>query len=64
MIRDKRKIFGQMLVDIVKYLMTVIVIGSIFAENINFKASVIGIIMAIFIGIIAFFVIPNDKEDK
>ena len=53
-----------MLIDIVKYLMTVIVIGSIFAENINFKASVIGIIMAILIGIIAFFVIPNDKEDK
>jgi hypothetical protein len=64
MIRDKRKIFGQMFVDIVKYLMTVIVIGSIFAENINFKASIIGIIMAILIGIMAFFVMPNDEEDK
>ncbi|BCB95941.1 hypothetical protein JZK55_08630 [Dissulfurispira thermophila] len=63
MIRDKRKIFGQMLVDVVKYLLTIIVIGNIFAERINFITSIAGIIAAVIIGLIAFYVIPKDKEE-
>lgn len=53
-----------MLVDVVKYLLTIIVIGNLFAEKVNLFVTFMGITIAICIGIIAFYVIPNDKEDK
>jgi|GEM_PF-3024281 len=37
MIRGRRKIFGQMLVDVVKYILIIIVIGNIFTTTINPK---------------------------
>lgn len=64
MIREKRKVFGQMLVDVVKYLLTMIVIGNLFAKKMNIYLSLIGIAIAICIGFIAFYVIPDDKEEK
>ncbi len=52
-----------MLVDVVKYLLTVIVIGNIFAKDFSIKITLVGMLLVIFIGIIAFFVIPNDKTN-
>ncbi len=46
MIRERRKIFGQMLVDVVKYILTIIVIGNIFTTTINPKQTVGGIFLA------------------
>lgn len=52
-----------MLVDVVKYLLTIIVIGNIFTEKINLVTTIMGIVAAVCIGIIAFYVIPKDKEE-
>jgi O-antigen ligase len=61
--REKRKIFGQMLVDVVKYLFTIIVIGSIFAETVKIFPIIMGLIIAIIIAFVAYKLIPPDKKE-
>ncbi|MCX8028336.1 MAG: hypothetical protein N3A62_10880 [Thermodesulfovibrionales bacterium] len=62
--REKRKIFGQMFVDVTKYLLTVIVIGSIFAEKVKIFPLIFGLIIAAGIAFIAYLVIPPDKKEE
>jgi hypothetical protein len=61
--RDKRKIFGQAFVDIMKYVFTIIVIGNIFSEKINIAQTIVGTILAIIMGFVAYKLIPKDKEE-
>jgi hypothetical protein len=63
MIRERRKIFGQMLVDVVKYILTIIVIGNIFTTTINPKQTAGGIFLAGVIAYIAYRLIPKDREE-
>ncbi len=62
MIRERRKIFGQMLVDVVKYVLTIIVIGNLFTTTINLRQTIGGIFLAGVIAYIAFRLIPKDRE--
>lgn len=64
MIRDRGWIFGQMFVDVVKYLLTIIVIRSIFTEKVNATTVIIGFTLITFFAIIVSYVIPKDKDDK
>jgi hypothetical protein len=61
--RERRKIFGQMLVDVVKYLFTVIVIGSIFADTVKVFPIIIGLMLAIIIASVAYKLIPHDEKE-
>lgn len=61
--RNKRKIFGQAFVDIMKYVFTIIVIGNIFSEKINIAQTIVGTILAIIMGFVAYKLMPKDKEE-
>ncbi|GAB5046474.1 hypothetical protein [Thermodesulfovibrio sp. TK110] len=63
MIRERRKILGSMLFDVVKYLLTAIVITGLFSEKLTYLIVFTGLLLAFIIGIIAFFIIPEDKEE-
>lgn len=54
-----------MLVDVVKYIITIVIIGSLLTERLTEKMALLGIIASIGFLLIAFFVIPpNKKEEK
>lgn len=61
--KDRRMIFGTMLVDVVKYLLTVIVIGSVFAETIKIKQMIVGLCLATVIAYVAYKLIPSDRKE-
>jgi len=53
---------GKMLMDITKYIITVIVISGIFSKSIDFKSAIIGVIIAIILFIIGFVIIPKKES--
>lgn len=63
MIRERRKILGSMLFDVVKYLLTAIVITGLFSEKLTNIVVLTGLLLAFLIGTIAFFIVPKDKEE-
>ncbi|MCM8784142.1 MAG: hypothetical protein NC818_05170 [Candidatus Omnitrophica bacterium] len=53
---------GKMFIDVAKYIVTIIVIGTLFSEKINLRILVLGICLALAMGIIGFLTLPL-KED-
>lgn len=63
MIRERRKILGSMLFDVVKYLLTAIVITGLFSEKLTNWIVLLGLLLSFLIGTIEFFIIPKDNEE-
>mgnify|MGYP007094611878 CR=1 FL=1 len=60
----KRRIkVGETLMDVAKYLLTIGFIGGIFTEKINVISGIVIILSVVIIGVVAFFIIPPEKED-
>ena len=51
-----------MLMDITKYIITVIVISGIFSKSIDFKSAIIGVIIAVILFIVGFVIIPKEES--
>ncbi len=60
---ERRKETGKMLMDVTKYLLTTVLIGSFVTEKLNFALGTIIIAIAIVTFLVAFFAIPA-KEEK
>lgn len=58
----RRQETGKMLMDVVKYMLTVGFIGSALSERFTVTAGIVILIGAIIIFLIAFFTIPTEKE--
>ena len=53
-----------MLLDVDKYILTVVVVGGYVApEKLNFGLILSGLLLAIVIAIIAIMIVPRDKEE-
>ena len=59
---QRRKETGKMLIDIVKYLITIVIIGGLFTDKLTLQMAIWGIISSIVLYLLAFFTIPLDKE--
>jgi len=59
---QRRKEIGKMFVDIVKYLVTIIIIGRILTDSLTPQMAFWGILASLIFLILAFFTIPLDKE--
>ncbi len=59
---QRRKETGKMLIDIVKYLVTIVIIGGLFTDKLTPQMATWGIISSIILYLLAFFTIPLDKE--
>ena len=62
--RTRRTNLGEMLLDVDKYILTVVVIGGYVApEKLNLGLILSGLLLAIGIAIIAIMIIPKDREE-
>lgn len=59
---ERRKAFGIMLVDVIKYLFTAVIIGSFMTGKITVNIMIFSISIIAIFAIIAFFLIPPNKE--
>jgi len=59
---NRRKEIGKMLVDVVKYIITIVIIGSLLTEKLTAEMALLGTMASLGFLIVAFFVIPPDKE--
>ena len=59
---QRRKETGKMLIDIVKYLITIVIIGGLFTDKLTLQMAIWGIISSIVLYLLAFFTIPLDEE--
>lgn len=55
---NKRDKISSTLFEVIKYILTIIVIGNIF-EKINWQQALLGFILAMGIGIVASFITPE-----
>lgn len=64
--RDKtrRTELGKMLIDVAKYVVTIVVVGGLFSERIDFGTVVLGIVLAIGFALIGFHVIPQEEDNN
>lgn len=53
-----------MLVDVVKYIITIVIIGSLLTEKLTSQMALLGTMASFVFLIIAFFVIPIDEEEE
>jgi|GEM_PF-1317294 len=60
----RRKEIGKMFIDVVKYIITIVIIGSLVTERLTAKMALSGIIASVGFLLIAFFVIPSNKEER
>lgn len=58
---NRRNKIANTLFDVIKYILTIIVIGNVF-EKFNWQQVLIGLIIAISIGIFAYFIAPEKEE--
>jgi len=58
----RRQKTGEMLMDVVKYLLTAGFIGSLISERFNYSVASFSVAGAIIIYVIAFFTIPPEEE--
>lgn len=58
---NKRDKISSTLFEVIKYILTIIVIGNIF-EKINWQQALLGFLLAMGIGVVASFITP-EKED-
>ena len=61
--RKRREKLADLLFDLVKFILTVGVIGSIITDTFNPFYLAAGIICAILLMVIAYFLVPKDKEE-
>jgi hypothetical protein len=59
---NRREKVGTLLFDLVKYLLTLIVLGSVFAKVVNWKQAIAGFLLAMIIFGFAFYITPPEKE--
>ncbi len=60
--RDRRKVVAGILADAAKYSLTAGVIGSVVSGNFSKSIAFILGLVVIIMGILAYFVTPEDKE--
>lgn len=60
---DRRKEIGKMLVDIVKYIITIVLIGGLMTDKLTIKPMLWGIILSGIFLLIGFFTLPPNKEE-
>lgn len=58
----RRQETGKMLMDVVKYLLTVGLVGSALSDKFDVKTVIFVIIAGVVIYLIAFFTIPPEQE--
>ncbi|MEW6618654.1 MAG: hypothetical protein AB1422_04795 [bacterium] len=58
---NKKEKIANTLFDVIKYILTVIVIGSIF-NKFDYKYIVIGVCLAVVLGVIAYIITPEKEE--
>jgi len=62
--RTRRTKLGEMLLDVDKYILTVVVVGGyISPEKLGVGLIIAGLLVAIVIAIMAVMIIPKDKEE-
>jgi len=59
--RARRTEIGKMLIDVAKYVFTLIVIGGLFSERLNIGAITMGVLLATGIATIGFLAIPPEE---
>ena len=62
--RKRREAIGNMFLDVAKYLITSTAISSFVVEKINLTAFAVSVTFSAGIIAMAYFIIPQDKEDK
>ena len=60
----RRRKLGEMLLDITKYIVTIVIIGSVIGDKVHIHTIVIGMVLAIVSGIIGYFLLPPTEETK
>lgn len=60
--RTRRTELGRVLLDVAKYVVTIVVIGGLISERVNVGAVLLGVVLAIGIGAIGFQVIPPEED--
>ncbi|MEW6103784.1 MAG: hypothetical protein AB1630_08255 [bacterium] len=58
---NRRNKISTTLFDVIKYLLTIIVIGNIL-ERFDLKGALAGFVLTIGIGIIAYFITPEEED--
>ena len=62
--RLRRHELGKMLLDVAKYVLTIVVIGGLVAERLNFRMLGLGIVMAIVFIVSGFWTLPLERKDN
>lgn len=60
--RDRRTVIGGIFADTAKFTLTAGVIGSVISGNFSVEMAVLLGIVVIIMGVLAYFVTPEDKE--
>ena len=60
--RTRRLELGKMVLDVAKYIFTIVVIGGLFYRQLSPLVAVVGIFLAVAASSIGFRVIPSEKE--
>ena len=61
--RKRREKLADLLFDLVKFILTVGVVGGIFTDTIKFPYLIVGVCCTFVLVSIAYFLTPKDKED-
>jgi hypothetical protein len=59
---QRRSEIGKMLVDIAKYIATIVIIGGLFTEKLTSRMALLELLQHWFLLLIAFFTIPPNGE--
>ncbi|MDI6786291.1 MAG: hypothetical protein QMD92_06225 [bacterium] len=54
---------GKMLVDVAKYIITIVIIGSLITEKLTAKLVIFGTMSSLLFLLVAFLIIPSGKEE-
>ncbi|MCD6574237.1 hypothetical protein J7K97_00970 [Candidatus Aerophobetes bacterium] len=57
---ERRKIIGKMLVDVVKYVLTIVIIGSLLTQRVDMRGVIIGVFTTVIALVLGFLTIPPD----
>ncbi len=60
--RKRREKLADLLFELVKYILTVVVVSGLFAEKFSFLYWFLGVFSSLTIIVVAYFLTPQDKE--
>ncbi len=60
--RTRRLEIGRTLIDVAKYVATIVVVGGLVSNRVDLPNVLIGIVVVFGLGIIGFLAIPQDEE--